>query len=129
MAQPGPAPLDAVPQSPDHVSAIERQQRHGKAGTDLFILVPPGTGVFDGATGGLIAAAAGIAVGAPSLRLKGLYLAVATSLSSTLIVVKLLSDKFERATFGGRVTLGILVFQDLFAIVFLAAQRWISGEA
>jgi Kef-type K+ transport system membrane component KefB len=51
-----------------------------------------------------------------------LYLALATSLSSTLIVVKLLSDKFELGTFGGRVTLGILVFQDLFAIAFLAVQ-------
>jgi Kef-type K+ transport system membrane component KefB len=51
-----------------------------------------------------------------------LYLAVATALSSTLIVVKLLSDKFELATFGGRVTLGILIFQDLYAIAFLAVQ-------
>jgi len=51
-----------------------------------------------------------------------LYLAVAVSLSSTLIVVKLLSDKFEMGTFGGRVTLGILVFQDLWAIGFLALQ-------
>jgi Kef-type K+ transport system membrane component KefB len=51
-----------------------------------------------------------------------LYLAVATSLSSTLIVVKLLSDKFELGTFGGRVTLGILIFQDLYAIAFLAVQ-------
>ncbi len=51
-----------------------------------------------------------------------LYLAVATSMSSTLIVVKLLSDKFELGTFGGRVTIGILVFQDLFAIGFLALQ-------
>lgn len=51
-----------------------------------------------------------------------LYLALATSMSSTLIVVKLLSDKFELATFGGRVTLGVLVFQDLFAIAFLALQ-------
>ena len=51
-----------------------------------------------------------------------LYLALATSLSSTLIVVKLLSDKFEMATFGGRVTLGVLVFQDLYAIAFLALQ-------
>jgi len=51
-----------------------------------------------------------------------LYLAVAASISSTLIVVKLLSDKFEMGTFGGRVTLGILVFQDLFAIVFISLQ-------
>ncbi len=56
-----------------------------------------------------------------------LYLAVATSFSSTLIVVKLLSDKFELATFGGRVTLGILIFQDLFAIGFLALQPNLDG--
>jgi Kef-type K+ transport system membrane component KefB len=51
-----------------------------------------------------------------------LYLALATALSSTLIVVKLLSDKFELGTFGGRVTLGVLIFQDLYAIAFLAVQ-------
>jgi Kef-type K+ transport system membrane component KefB/Trk K+ transport system NAD-binding subunit len=51
-----------------------------------------------------------------------LYLAIGLGLSSTLVVVKVLSDKFELATFGGRVTLGILVFQDLWAIVFLAFQ-------
>lgn len=51
-----------------------------------------------------------------------LYLAIALGLSSTLIVVKLLSDKFEMGTFAGRVTLGILIFQDLWAIAFLAIQ-------
>jgi Kef-type K+ transport system membrane component KefB len=59
------------------------------------------------------------ATGGPLDRL---YLAVGLGLSSTLVVVKLLSDKFELATFGGRVTLGLLVFQDLWAIVFLAIQ-------
>ena len=51
-----------------------------------------------------------------------LYLSFAGALSSTLIVVKLLSDKFELSTFGGRVTLGVLIFQDLYAIAFLAIQ-------
>jgi len=51
-----------------------------------------------------------------------LYLAVAVSLSSTLIVVKLLFDKFEMGTLAGRITLGVLVFQDLWAIAFLAVQ-------
>jgi Kef-type K+ transport system membrane component KefB len=51
-----------------------------------------------------------------------LYLAVTLSLSSTLIVVKLLSDKFEMGTLGGRITLGILIFQDIWAIAFLALQ-------
>ncbi|MBI1737549.1 MAG: cation:proton antiporter [Candidatus Rokubacteria bacterium] len=55
-------------------------------------------------------------------RFDTLYLAVAFSLSSTLIVVKLLFDKFEMATLAGRITLGILIFQDLWAIAFLAVQ-------
>jgi Kef-type K+ transport system membrane component KefB len=64
----------------------------------------------------------GPVVGSMGGEFDRLYLAVASSMSSTLIVVKLLSDKFELSTFGGRVTLGVLVFQDLFAIVFLAVQ-------
>jgi Kef-type K+ transport system membrane component KefB/Trk K+ transport system NAD-binding subunit len=55
-------------------------------------------------------------------RFDALYLAVAMSLSSTLIVVKLLYDKLEMGTLAGRVTLGILIFQDLWAIAFLALQ-------
>ncbi|MCU0573743.1 MAG: cation:proton antiporter [Syntrophobacteraceae bacterium] len=51
-----------------------------------------------------------------------LYLAVAMALSSTMIVVKLLYDKFELTTLPGRITLGILVFQDIWAILFLALQ-------
>jgi Kef-type K+ transport system membrane component KefB/Trk K+ transport system NAD-binding subunit len=51
-----------------------------------------------------------------------LYLGVALGLSSTLIVVKLLSDKFEMGTLGGRITLGVLIFQDIWAIAFLALQ-------
>ena len=55
-------------------------------------------------------------------RFDRVYLAVAASLSSTLIVVKLLFDKFEMGTLAGRITLGVLVFQDLWAIAFLAVQ-------
>ena len=50
------------------------------------------------------------------------YLSLALSLSSTLIVVKLLYDKYEIDTLAGRTTLGILIFQDIWAIVFLAVQ-------
>ena len=55
-------------------------------------------------------------------RLDAVYLAAAASLSSTLIVVKLLYDKTELDTLAGRFTVGILVVQDIFAIVFLAVQ-------
>jgi Kef-type K+ transport system membrane component KefB len=50
------------------------------------------------------------------------YLAVVTSLSSTLIVVKLLRDKFELKVLSGRLTLGVLVVQDMWAILFMAVQ-------
>jgi len=51
-----------------------------------------------------------------------LYLAVALALSSTLIVVKLLHDKFEIHTVSGRLTVGVLVLQDMWAIAFMAFQ-------
>jgi Kef-type K+ transport system membrane component KefB len=50
------------------------------------------------------------------------YLAACMSLSSTLVVVKLLYDKFELDTLPGRVTLGVLVIQDLWAVGMLAIQ-------
>lgn len=50
------------------------------------------------------------------------YLAVLLSMSSTAIVVKLLYEKSELDTLPGRVTLGILVLQDLWAIVALVVQ-------
>jgi len=55
-------------------------------------------------------------------RLDAFYVAVALSLSSTLIVVKLVYDKLEISTFAGKLTLGVLIFQDLWAISFLALQ-------
>ncbi len=55
-------------------------------------------------------------------RFDAAYAAVAVSLSSTMIVVKLLYDKFELATLPGRLTLGVLVFQDVWAILVLAIQ-------
>jgi Kef-type K+ transport system membrane component KefB len=58
-----------------------------------------------------------------------IYLAVSASLSSTMIVVKLLYDKFELDTAPGRVTLGILVFQDIWAILFLALQPDLRNPA
>jgi|CXWL01.1.fsa_nt_gi Kef-type K+ transport system membrane component KefB len=50
------------------------------------------------------------------------YLAVGISISSTMIVVKLLYDKLELDTLAGRITVGILVLQDIWAIIVLAIQ-------
>jgi Kef-type K+ transport system membrane component KefB len=51
-----------------------------------------------------------------------LYVAVCCAISSTMIVVKLLYDKAELDTLPGRITLGVLVFQDIWAIVVLGIQ-------
>ncbi len=47
----------------------ERQKRHGKAGEDLFLVVPPGTAVIDEATGALIADL--VAVGQEAMVARG----------------------------------------------------------
>lgn len=52
----------------------------------------------------------------------GLYLALMCGLSSTAVVVKLLYDKGELDTIAGRMTLGVLVIQDIYAIFILAFQ-------
>jgi Kef-type K+ transport system membrane component KefB len=74
----------------------------------------------------------GVALGVALFRLLGhplgaggwdaLYLGVAAALSSTVVIVKVLYDKGELDTLPGRITLGILVLQDLAAILFLAIQ-------
>ena len=52
----------------------------------------------------------------------GLYLALVCALSSTAIVVKLLYDKLELDTMAGRLTIGVLIVQDVYAILVLALQ-------
>lgn len=61
-------------------------------------------------------------VGVAHNGLEALYLAVAAGMSSTVIIVKILYDKRELETLAGRVTLGVLVLQDMFVILFLAIQ-------
>ena len=55
-------------------------------------------------------------------RLELLYIAVFCSLSSTAIVVKSLYDKFELESIAGKLSIGILIFQDLWAILILGLQ-------
>jgi Kef-type K+ transport system membrane component KefB len=62
-------------------------------------------------------------------RLDALYLGIAAALSSTVIIVKLLYEKHELDTLAGRITLGVLVLQDLFAILFLALQPNLQNPA
>jgi Kef-type K+ transport system membrane component KefB len=62
-------------------------------------------------------------------RFDRLYLALGLSLSSTLIVVKLLHDKFELTTTAGRLTVGVLVLQDVWAIACWASPSWPSRSS
>jgi Kef-type K+ transport system membrane component KefB len=59
---------------------------------------------------------------ASGTQLDAMYLGIAAALSSTVIIVKLLHEKHELDTLQGRLTLGVLVLQDLVAILFLAIQ-------
>jgi predicted Kef-type K+ transport protein len=65
-------------------------------------------------------------IGAPlfsSLDLKlALMLAFALSFSSTVFAVKILEEKAAMHSLHGRIAIGILVMQDLAAVVFLAAS-------
>ncbi|HEY5346198.1 MAG TPA: cation:proton antiporter [Verrucomicrobiae bacterium] len=68
-------------------------------------------------------------VGLAKNHLEALYLAVAAAISSTIIIVKILYDKRELETLAGRVTLGVLVLQDVFVILFLALQPNLKNPA
>ncbi len=68
-------------------------------------------------------------IGPAQSGLEALYLAVAAAMSSTIIIVKILYDKRELETLAGRVTLGVLVLQDVFVILFLALQPNLKNPA
>src|SRR5450631_2890412 len=50
-------------------------------------------------------------------------------MSSTVIIVKILYDKRELETLAGRITLGVLVLQDIAVILFLALQPDLKNPA
>src|SRR5271156_107955 len=68
-------------------------------------------------------------VGPAQNQLEALYLAVAAAMSSTIIIVKILYDKRELETLAGRITLGVLVLQDIGTILFLAIQPNLKNPA
>ncbi len=68
-------------------------------------------------------------IGPAQTRLEALYLGVAAAMSSTVIIVKILYDKRELETLAGRITLGVLVLQDVATILFLAVQPNLKNPA
>ena len=65
--------------------------------------------------------------------LTALYIAVALTFSSTIIIVKLLSDKHEIEALHGKIALGFLIVQDIFVVLAMVALSAIGvgagGEA
>jgi Kef-type K+ transport system membrane component KefB len=59
--------------------------------------------------------------------LTALYIAIALTFSSTIIIVKLLSDKRELDTLHGRIAVGFLIVQDIAVIVALVAMSVLGG--
>lgn len=52
-----------------------------------------------------------------------LMIGFAMSFSSTVFVIKILEDKGELNSFHGRIAIGILVIQDIFAVIFLVISK------
>jgi Kef-type K+ transport system membrane component KefB/Trk K+ transport system NAD-binding subunit len=60
--------------------------------------------------------------------LVSVYIAVAVSFSSTIIIMKLLSDKGDIETLYGRISVGFLIVQDIIAILILMVISSLSNR-
>jgi len=58
-----------------------------------------------------------------------LYVAVALTFSSTIIIVKLLSDKRELDSLHGRIAVGFLIVQDLAVVLAMMVMSTLRGDA
>jgi len=59
--------------------------------------------------------------------LEALYVAVALTFSSTIIIVKLLSDKRELDSLHGRIAVGFLIVQDLAVVIAMMIMSGLGG--
>lgn len=88
------------------------------------IVVGIGQVIFTFTIGLLIASALGFA------RINAAYIAMALTLSSTIIVVKLLSDSKTLNSLHGKISVGFLLVQDFFVIFILIILAGLeNGEA
>lgn len=81
--------------------------------------------IFTSVFGFLIAIALGFDI------IPSIYIAVALTFSSTIIIVKLLSDKRELDTLHGKIAIGFLIVQDIaviLAMIVLAAMGGAQGH-
>ncbi|HEY3376419.1 MAG TPA: cation:proton antiporter [Armatimonadota bacterium] len=69
----------------------------------------------------------GLVLGLGLSPVSALYVGLALTLSSTIIIVKLLSDKHETDSLQGRLTLGVLIVQDLVVVLAMIALSAVAG--
>jgi len=60
-------------------------------------------------------------------KIEAIYIGLVIAFSSTMVVIKLLSDRSELDTLHGRIIIGILLMQDIFAIIALFALSALDG--
>lgn len=73
----------------------------------------------------VIAFAIGKSLGLDTIT--SIYIALAISFSSTIIIMKLLSDKEDTETLYGKIAIGFLIVQDIVAIIILMVISSLSG--
>lgn len=56
-----------------------------------------------------------------------LYIATASSLSSTIVILKLLGDKDDLDTTYGRLSVGVSVSQDIFVMLFMSVVAMLTA--
>ena len=84
------------------------------------------TGIGQVAFTSVIGLAIGLLMGMSFIP--ALYVAVALTFSSTIIIVKLLSDKKEIDSLHGRISVGFLIVQDIAAILALVLLTALGGQ-
>lgn len=69
----------------------------------------------------------GLALGLPMVA--AFYVAIALTFSSTIIIVKLLSDKREIDALYGRIAVGVLIIQDIVVVLVMIGLTVFAGDA
>lgn len=92
----------------------------------VAVIVGLGQIIFTFSTGFLISLYLGFS------KISSIYLAIALAFSSTIVVMKFLTDRDEKETIHGKITIGTLLVQDIIhilAIIFLLAWGTIINGA
>jgi Kef-type K+ transport system membrane component KefB len=95
------------------IAGLSLNPRLMKSVGKVSLITGVGQVIFTTLVGFLIAKAFGFS------DIASLYIAIALTFSSTIIIVKLLSDKSDLHTIYGRISMGFLIVQDVIAVLIL----------